>query len=99
MKFARFFGCKTHTSACCDVEHSGQGAVPGGLFVCAVAPVVRIVYGGGEGLWRQHVAMHSDPFQIHAAIELGRDGPETKHRREERDRQKQNKKIEAEIEA
>lgn len=75
--FLSCFACGTHTFTPSDVEHASHGAVPGGLVSDAVAPIVWIVRGSGEGVGRQHVAIHSDAFQIHSALELGRDGPET----------------------
>lgn len=50
------------------IQYSSQGAVLGGLHVSAETPVVRVDCRGGQSRWLEGVAVHFNPFQIHALI-------------------------------
>lgn len=64
-----------------DVQNSSHGAVLGGLWVPAEAPVVRVDRGGGHGWFLEVVTVNFNPFQIEAFPKAGRHGPGEKRRR------------------
>lgn len=64
-------GAKRTALTGADVQHAGQGAVPGGLRVRAETPVVWVDGGGGQRGGLEGVTVHLDPFQVHALLEAG----------------------------